>query len=119
MSLFDTGHLSAGHTGHLSAGQPDGQPPLLRGVLSGVPVRSQIRHRTDDYVTLRDGVVFPRAVIALALDLEARGIALSVVDGRLIARPADQVTDADATAIRAHRHALIAWTRYVDAWNAP
>lgn len=71
------------------------------------------------FVTLRGGVTFPIGVIELFLALEDRGLVCEVTrTQRLLVRPATLLTEADADAIRHHKHALIALVRYTDQVNA-
>lgn len=75
---------------------------------------------SDDYVTLVRGPVLPGAVVALAVDLEARGFDLRAQGDRLLVGPVDALTPADVDAIKRWRHHLLALVAYVEAepWSA-
>jgi hypothetical protein len=64
-------------------------------------------------VVLRGGVSILADVWLYALDLEARGIRLSVEDGRLLAVPGDQLTVEDRQRIQATAAELARIVQYV------
>jgi hypothetical protein len=68
----------------------------------------------SDFVTLKGGLTLPVAVIRLALDLESRGLRMTVEDdGEVIrVRPSDLLTDADRVEIRRWKPHLIALLHY-------
>ena len=66
-------------------------------------------------VTLRGGVSILADVWLHALDLESRGIVLSVRDGKLWAEPGDRLTADDRQRIRATVAELVRLVRYVEA----
>lgn len=55
---------------------------------------------SDRFVSLRGGLVLPVEPILLALDLEARGIRLSVDGDSLLVHPKAALTAADRAALR-------------------
>jgi hypothetical protein len=74
----------------------------------------------SDFVTLRGGLTLPVAVIRLALDLEQRGLRMTVEDdgATVCVRPRDLLTDADRDEIRRWKPHLIALLQY-DADASP
>ena len=62
-----------------------------------------------DFVRLRNGVTLPVAAVALALDLERRGIHLRSEDGQaLLVGPPDRLTDDDRAGVRRWKLHLLA-----------
>ena len=57
-------------------------------------------------VMLRGGVEVPLGAVRLALDLEARGIALRIDGDALIVRPRSALSDDEVVLIRRHQAAL-------------
>jgi hypothetical protein len=62
----------------------------------------------SDFVILRSGLTLPLAAVRLALDLENRGLELTVEGESLAVGPRDRITDHDRTEIRRWRDHLIA-----------
>jgi tubulysin polyketide synthase-like protein len=65
------------------------------------------------FVTLKNGLILPLPAITLALDLERRGVCLSLdADRQLVVAPAAALTDLDRAAIcrwRLHLGAIVAY----------
>ena len=73
-----------------------------------------------DFVTLRGGLILPRAALELALDLERRGLQLRAEDGDvLFVGPRHRLTDDDHIGIRRYKSHLLALLRYEDPSGRP
>jgi hypothetical protein len=67
----------------------------------------------SNFVTFRGGLTLPVDAVRLALDLEHRGISLTVEDGDVLAvGPRDRLTDEDRTLIRQWKRHLVAIITY-------
>jgi hypothetical protein len=67
----------------------------------------------SDVVTLRGGLTLPVDAIRLALDLENRGLTLTVDEGDvLVVGPRERLTDDDRALIRHWKRHLVAIVRY-------
>jgi hypothetical protein len=80
------------------------------------PIRKRPLLEDDlDEVTLRGGLTVPVAALAFALDLERRGITLSLASDGLRVEPDDRLTPEDQAGVARWRHTLEALVAYVDA----
>lgn len=67
----------------------------------------------SEVVTLRGGLTVPTGAIRLALDLENRGLALTIAEGDvLVVGPRDRLTDDDRVLIRRWKRHLVAIVAY-------
>jgi len=67
----------------------------------------------SNFVTLRGGLTLPVAAIRLALDLEDRGLTLTIDDGDvLVVGPRNRLTDDDRALIRRWKRHLLAIVTY-------
>lgn len=70
----------------------------------------------SDFVTLRGGLTLPVDAIRLALDLEHRGLTLTIDDGDvLVVGPRERLTDEDRALIRRWKRHLLTIVTYADA----
>ena len=73
----------------------------------------------SDFVTLRGGLTLPVAAIRLALDLENRGLTMTIDAGDvLVVGPRERLTDDDRALIRRWKRHLLAIVTYdADAYQ--
>lgn len=67
---------------------------------------------SDGYVVLRGGLSLPLAPVLLALELEARGFALTLDGDALLVQPGSKLTQEDAARIRRWKRHLLAVLTY-------
>ena len=71
------------------------------------------------YITLRSGCTLPLEAVRFALDLEVRGLTLTVDRGDVVVSgPVDRITAEDRVAIQQFKPALAAIVDYVDTEHA-
>jgi hypothetical protein len=66
----------------------------------------------SDFITLAGGLTVPLEPLMLALDLESRGVDLSVEGDQLLVRPQSAITDDDRQQLRRWKRHLIALVSY-------
>lgn len=88
------------------------RPP--RTITSAAPGRLLLLDDETRDVPLRGELTVPLAALTFALDLERRGITLSLASDGLRVEPADRLTPDDRAAVARWRHALEAIIAYVD-----
>jgi hypothetical protein len=66
----------------------------------------------SDFVTLRGGLTLPWPAVQLALDLEQRGLSITVDGDDLIVRPKGQLTAEDRDGLRRWKRHVVALLMY-------
>ena len=63
-------------------------------------------------IELKGGVIVSEPVLVGMVDLEARGFAFRVEEGRIFVEPSDRLTDADRAFLRGYRGHVLAILGY-------
>jgi hypothetical protein len=87
-------------------------PSLISATRLELMTRTTSMSNACEYVTLRGGLTLPVAVVSLALELEARGLRLTVDGDGLLASPRHLLTDVDRQQIKRWRLHLLALLDY-------